>query len=273
MHFIEHGSSPQRHLPGWMRNVFTALAAVFLLPATALSHPLPQEMVIVSSIFPPYSSGGENEKAEGIYIAIMEELLKPLGAVPKFHILPFKRALALLSDGQADAMVGLFRTPEREDYLHFLEPPYRTNSCKAFFVAKGRGGDVKTYQDLSKLQGIGIVSGYKYFSPFEEDTTLKKDESPNSLTTLQKLVNGRFDAALLHEDIGDYLIANFNLQDKVEKAEFKHSEVAPAYICLSKKSPWIAREKELSDRIKQMVNSGRMENIRQDYLKQLPVGK
>jgi len=230
-------------------------------------------MVVVSATFPPYCIGGENDKADGIYIAIMEELLRPLGAVPKFHVVPFKRALALLADGQADAMIGLFRTPEREKYMHFLNPPYRTNSYKAFYVAKGRGAEIKTYNDLYKLQAIGVGSGAKFFSPFDEDTKLKKDEAPNGLIGLKKLVRGRLDAVLLTEESGDYLLANFQLQDKVEKAQFKHSEVAPSYICLSKKSPWLARAKELSARITQMVNTGRMEEIRQEYLKHLLAGK
>jgi polar amino acid transport system substrate-binding protein len=230
-------------------------------------------MVVVSATFPPYCIGGENDKPEGIYITIMEELLKPLGAVPKFLIVPFKRALALLSDGQADAMIGLFRSPEREKYLHFLNPPYRTNSFKAFYVAKGRGAEIKTYQDLYKLQAIGVGSGAKFFSPFDEDTKLKKDEAPNGLIGLKKLLSGRLDAVLLTEDSGDYLLANFHLQDKVEKAQFKHSEVAPSYICLSKKSPWMAREKELSDRLAQMVKDGRIEEIRREYLTLLPAAK
>ena len=230
-------------------------------------------MLVVSSNFPPYCIGGENDTAEGIYVEIMKELLKPLGAVPVFQIVPFKRGLTFLSAGQADAMIGLFRTPERERSLHFLEPPYRTNSFKALFVAKGRGGTIKTYQDLYALHGIGVVSGFKYFPPFDEDAWLKKDESPNNLVGLRKLVNGRLDAMLLQEDIGDYLVTTLNLQDKIEKAQFKHSEVAPSYICLSKSSPWLNWEKELSDRIRQMADSGRMEEIRLGYLKQLPAGK
>lgn len=273
MHSVAVFPSRGQRLLGWLHALFCTLAVVLLLPASAISQNPPQELIVVSATFPPYCIGGENDKPKGIYVTIMEELLKPLGVVPKFHIVPFKRALALLADGQADAMIGLFRTPEREKFLHFLNPPYSTSSYKAFYVAKGRGGEIKTYQDLYKLQAIGVGSGAKFFSPFDEDTKLKKDEAPNGLIGLKKLVRGRLDAVLLTEDSGDYLLANFHLQDKVEKAQFKHSEVAPAYVCLSKKSPWMAREKEFSESLALMVKNGRIDAIRSEYLKQPPTAK
>ncbi|MBI4806335.1 MAG: transporter substrate-binding domain-containing protein [Desulfovibrio sp.] len=263
----------KHRIPDSVLALLFSLVAVLAMPTQAVSQESLREMVVVSSTFPPYCIGGENDKPDGIYIKIMEEILRPLGAVPRFHIVPFKRALALLADGQADAMIGLFRSPEREKYYHFLNPPYNTKSFKAFYVAKGRGAEIKTYQDLYKLQAIGVGAGAKFFSPFDEDTKLKKDEAPNGLIGLKKLVSGRLDAVLLTEDSGDYLIANFNLHDKVEKAHFKHSDVAPAYVCLSKKSPWVARDKELSEQIARMVKSGRMEEIRLEYLKQLPAAK
>ncbi len=181
---------------------------------------------------------------------------------------PWKRCLQMMRTGEADLISGIFKRPEREDYLHFIEPPYKTRSAKVFYVRKGSGHTLQAYEDLLKLK-IGVQAGVKYFQRFDADRDLIKEEAGGDLYNFRKLAYGRLDAVISTETNADYLIAIHGLQDQVEKAPYRYDDELPVYFAISKQSPLAAQVPRFSRIVKQLKEKHVFRNIIHEYLSDL----
>ena len=108
------------------------------------------------------STAVANENRNGLDSQILKAIANRLNA--KLFILdaPFKRRLYLIKDGTIDLMAGLLKRPAREEYIHFIHPPYKNRSDTVFFIPKGKSTLIHTYGDLYPLR-IGTTLGSKYF--------------------------------------------------------------------------------------------------------------
>jgi polar amino acid transport system substrate-binding protein len=102
-----------------------------------------QQVVVAINDTPPWKMmvGG---KADGIDIAITDLLLSRLGLQPVYLMMPFKRCLLSLENGQADLMGFLAFKTERSRFLKYLNPPYQ-GDVKIFYVRKGEAARLTSY--------------------------------------------------------------------------------------------------------------------------------
>lgn len=185
---------------------------------------------------------------------------------------PFARRLLQLKNGEIDLLSGLLRNGEREQYAIFLFPPYKRKSNKYFFMRKGESHSVNTYEDLYSLK-IGVQIGSTYFPRFDADSRIKKYATNSDESRFKMLLLKRIDA-VLHTDVyGLYTVHRMGLQDKIEIAPYKYTEVNPVYMAVSKKSALIHYIDELERVFKDMVESGEVDRIIQGYFisKELPI--
>jgi len=194
---------------------------------------------------------------------LTKALATPFNVQIKYAVCPWKRNLYMMENGEADILSSVLKRPDREEYMIFLEPPYRTKSTKVFYVLKGKAGLIRKYEDLYALR-IGTKLGVNYFERFDNDSGLKKEDVADDVLNLRKLEGGRFDTFICTEMVGDYLIAKEGFKGKFEKAVFRFDTEAPVYFAVSKKSSWAKKVPELSVRIKEMV-----EKIIKDFFDKL----
>src|ERR1700758_5585400 len=71
----------------------------------------------------------------------------------------WRRCLVMIDAGDVDVISSIAKSPERERYLQFIEPPYRTGYDIYFYT---RGTDLGKYEDLQGLR-IGHIRGSAYF--------------------------------------------------------------------------------------------------------------
>ena len=174
-----------------------------------------------------------NDSISGVYPAIMKELAKRTGRTAKFQALPLARAEAMLKIGSIDLIIGLKDTEERKAFLHFLDTPYRYSSSKIFYVRKGEGNRLRSYEDLYVLK-VGTQRGTKYFAKFDEDLNLHKEEVHLEDQNFQKLVFSHVDVLIIPEDRGEFILTKLGLRDKVERAPFFFQDETPRFIAISK---------------------------------------
>jgi len=79
----------------------------------------------------------------------------------------------MMERGEADLMTSLLRRPERENFIHYVQPRYLNRSEKVFYVLTGRQELIRSYDDLSNLR-IGVKAGARYSPMFDTDKTLNK---------------------------------------------------------------------------------------------------
>ena len=146
----------------------------------------PQEMVI-------------NDKLVGIHIDLVKEVAATLGVKVKFESYPWKRAVALLRSGAADAITFMSKTPEREKFGIFLDGNKLSKAKNGFFVLKDDAAPLTYSGDLHDLEPytIGTIHGFAYHKMFEQADYLKRDNGAENETALiSKILNHRLRVAL-----------------------------------------------------------------------------
>lgn len=141
-----------------------------------------------------------------------------------FDIYPWRRAQELMKAGDADGMMVIGRNPEREEWLDFSPPMFRTEY--GFFV---RAGVTFDYEDPAQVAGyrVGV------FAPSNTETQLMNlrdrqvaagvtpieiDGHPDDSAGMRKLAAGRLDAVYSNRDRGYGILTDEGLAEKVRYA-------------------------------------------------------
>jgi polar amino acid transport system substrate-binding protein len=250
-----------------------ALILAVLLLSAFMPDGRAERLIVPMDPYPPWKfvdtlnwdvdpSGIDNRLIEALLSAYNETFGAELEA--EYRGYPWKRCLDMMSSGQADLISGILRRPEREEYLIFIEPPYKTRSAKVFYVRKGEGERIRRYEDLHDLK-IGLQAGVSYFEPFDSDTGVRKEEAGDDLSNLRKLVHGRIDAVISTETQADYLIAVEGLGDRIEKAPYRYDYELPVYFALSRQSLHADKAARFSDIVTRLVEEDVFETLIEDY--------
>jgi polar amino acid transport system substrate-binding protein len=254
-------------MPGPRHNRLTLLrlaqASLLLacgIATTAASAPL----VFAFSELPPWKTL-ESRHFGGAYTEIVRELAKRTGKELEIILCPIKRCLRMIEDGQADVIIGIQTSPERDAYIHFLHTPYRKfSSDKVFYVLKGKAATIRSYNDLTKLR-IGVKNGTQYFDRFDDDTQLTKDGAKDAEANFKKLLRGRVDTVVMAEDQGESFLYSLHLKDYLEKAEYREADRTPRSVGFSKKSTHITHLPKLEAAMTAMVKDGTVRALFKRY--------
>lgn len=244
--------------------LFTATLFLFF----AVEHVVmagPDTMRVAFSESPPAKMLDSNGKPSGIDTEFVEELARRLGLHVDYNIVPFKRGLLMLKQGSADLMTGVLMREEREEYLYFLQPAYRRNSDKVFYVRKGEEDLILSRQDLQK-RTVATVLGARYYPDFDADEKINKVKVNNPDAVFAILAAGRVDAAISWELSGDFRLARLGLTDQIGKAKYAYREEQDVFLALSKNSPLAPMLLQVEAEMKKMLREGVYEQIKQKYL-------
>lgn len=254
------------------------LVPVLILALTlAMSPPAraQEPLRAVGSPYPPFRILAQDAPMgmTGIHPEVIQAVAQCLGTTATYANLPLRRALGELREGSQDVYLGLLKTPEREAILIYVDPPYRTDSHKAFYVRKGEGHRVTSFDDLKHLpNGVGMSKGSKYFRAFDESTEILKEPANNTLLSLRMLLAGRVDAVIATDGVGDYIVRENGLEELVEQAPYGYFEKVPAYLTLSRSSRWADRVEEIQACMSSLVEDGTLEHIIETHLRKYEIG-
>jgi polar amino acid transport system substrate-binding protein len=208
----------------------------------------------------------EGGPPSGIFIDILEAVLREANLTSRYHVLPFKRCLAELKSGTADLFIGLFYRPDREEYVIYLKPTIAPSVTKVFYLNKGRARHIQKWEDLYRLR-IGIRDGYKNHPDFDTDQRVQKFGVTTDEQNFHKLALDRIDAVLITKETGVFLINKLGYAERFETAPLQLETDNPAYIVMSRKSRLKPRIQALETAIATIVANGTLETIRQQYLR------
>ena len=205
-------------------------------------------------------------------IEVLAAVARRLGIELKLVRAPFKRALLMMKDGSLDIMAGLLKKPEREAYIDFIRPPYKTRSDTVFFVPRGKADLIADYEDLLPIK-IGTTIGARYFPQFDQDPLLTKETVPGGENSFRMLLAGRIQAVASSEGDGIELADKLGISDKIEMARFRFSGEKHVFIGLSKASRIQERIPGIEAVIRSMIESGEIIQIFESYYtrRNLPV--
>ncbi len=198
------------------------MAAVRLLLAVALMMSCPvqsAELLAVGTEFAKVFERSPNGEFTGLGVDVVRALAHQQHDTVRFEIYPWPRAQAMVELGQADILIGPYKTPEREARFSFMDRAFYQDKM-IFFARSGSnfswGGNI----DRLRTFQIAAISGWAYGHSFDRARAdLKVSNAP-------KLENG----VLIHGRV-DVLAANRRNIEPVLSALRLHNavvEVGPA---------------------------------------------
>ncbi len=181
--------------------VFTAVPAV--------SDPL---RVVYTEWF-PYTFT-DNGQPTGFEIEVARAVFERLTVEAEFVQYPWRRCLAYLESGYADALVSLLKTSGREVFTDFPEE-HISVSHTSFFAQAGRVPEYKG--DFEQLKGlrVGVVMGFSYGGDFDKASGFLKDETADAKGLIQKVLAGRVDLAAENQTVVAAEAARMGVADKI----------------------------------------------------------
>jgi len=240
-----------------MASVIALVLALFLAPDAWAD-----QLVIVTEEYPPHEYREEGRWV-GTDVDIIAEVCKRIGCEPVYREYPWKRCLEMMRQGKADAIISLFNTKERAEFLHY---PATNLSFErnVVYARKGSGLEVNRISDMDGMR-VGVIADYAYSPDFDRYTGMKvKDISKDPETLLKKLDKGRFQVGLLAEATFRVIQRKPGLQGHFEPLHVLTTE--PMYIGFSKKATGSKRMAEAFDAaLKQLVEDGTVEAIMGKY--------
>lgn len=186
-----------------------------------------------------------------------------------YFINPWKRVIIETKEGTADGAFAAFKTPERETFVQYIEPPLHHSIYKVF-VKKGKEFPFETIQDLyGKI--IGKNLGFhisEEFAKAEAENMIQIDEASTMEQNIQKLDFGRVDGVVGNEQEVLYILQQRGFSDTIVPLARPVREPRPAYLMISN-AAFIRKKdqviKKLSQTLHRMKADGAFERIYAKY--------
>ncbi|TPH17297.1 substrate-binding periplasmic protein [Litorilituus lipolyticus] len=238
--------------------ILFSLFYLFSVPGQASE----QQLKVAMFIEPPFVDFIADEWL-GENVEIIKQVTSAAGLTTEFIHCPFARCLSMVKNGQADIMMGLLKSTEREKDLIFIEPPYlMQHKPLRFFTLTSRKITINQLSDLEGLF-VGTLRGGAYFKDFDENKAIKKIEVTSRKQLVKMLLKGHIDTFLEREETIRPLISLQEFQQKISLANYQFNQPVGSYIVFSKKSSKRELANLLSEQISLAIKAGKLNPIRQ----------
>lgn len=152
---------------------------------------------------------------KGFEIDIFKAVMEKIGYKVNFIAYPWKRCLLSLNSGEADALVSMLKTPEREDSFYF--PGENISVSKTVFFASS-DSDFVYGGTLESLKGktVGVVDGFSYGDDFDKADYFSREMAVNTEILIMKLIHKRSDLAAENMTVVKATARNMGFDGKIK---------------------------------------------------------
>lgn len=166
----------------------------------------------------------------------------------EFIIVPWPRALYLVSIGKVDLILTLFKQNERENTYHFIEPSYGFEANQLFTLVES---EFEFDGQLNRLRpySIGTVREYSYGEYFDNAHYLNKLPALTEEVLLKLLLGKRTDAIISNPLIFERIMSKENVNSKIKAIE-PYVSITPVHMALTKKR---ANSQEIAQKLGQLT--------------------
>lgn len=174
----------------------------------------------------------ENGKVKGFSVDFLEYIEANSKYDFEFIILPWSRSLHLVTQGEVDVILALFKTPEREKVFHFIEPSYGNEANQLFSLIDNNIEFTGQLQQLKPFS-IGMVRDYSYGKTFDQADYLKKLPALSEAVLLKLLLGKRTDLVISNPLIFKQLMQEQGVSSKI-KAIKPYVDISPIYMAITR---------------------------------------
>jgi len=215
-----------------MKQVFCILS--FLLSLSGTSHAEPEQLHIgISTGYPPFYFFDDNNQPTGICIDVVNQVAEAMNVTVQYDSYPWKRMLEYGREGKVDAVLPLFKTLDREQFLIFPETELITEDNR-FFTAKS---NPLIYSGvLADVTGrkIGVMDNFSYGEEFDNTNFPNKLIAKTTEQLIKLVQNERIELG-----IGNSRVITYSARKMAAAEQIRFLSppvtVSPLYIGFSKK--------------------------------------
>lgn len=248
-----------------MLRIFLCLA-VLSWSGQAAAESFPTEVILANSSYPPYVMPEDQSGGPGIDMEIAMTALENMGVRTVVKLVPFKRVLAMLEEGQADLTTSLSYQTERDGYL-FWSMPYRTDTSYIFFTRRDSSFTPRRLEDL-RSRKVGMVRGFVFPGAFADDPAIEKVEAPHIPSLMAMLLEGRFDALIVNSIAGKFELIATGRMDEVTQASFSLRTPGDKGTVMGFSKARVSRAfvDRFNEEVRKMLDDGTVARIEAKYL-------
>ncbi len=184
------------------------IVAGLLLAACWLPAAQARSLRVVTVEAPPLITRAEDGSALGAVADVVREALRRAGHTADIRVMPWKRALKLVQEGQADGLFAASRNEERAAVLHYPdEPLIRAKVVVVADAARGlamdRDGTGTDGLEAAMLSGASHGERLRRFLDRARFSQVHQIASQDQIATMT--LGGRFDAFIIVDPLLPFL--------------------------------------------------------------------
>lgn len=230
-------------------------------------------LILVTLESPP-AEFSLNGRGAGRNVDIAQEGLERMGVDSVVLIRPWKRALIMVENGEADAIIDAAHTPERATFLFY---PDEAIYIEQWYLFRRTGAPITVDRNLENAGqvSIGITRGFEYGGLIQDaidnnrfkETQVVVDNQMN----IKKLAGGRFDLFVGVKLTIFYLAKQMGYADKIEMVPMTETgapyllSASETYLAFSRKTMTQDIADGFSQVLRQMKADGTIKEIEARY--------
>lgn len=214
------------------RKMFLAATWLSLLWSCAFAA---EPLRLVSYAYPPYVEQTQNG-AQGLSVDIVKEAFARMQRPVLIEFYPFARGVKMISEGVADGLFTIKKTPERTASMLFPQRPLFSQDY-VFFTLKNSGFHFDGHFSSIADARIGVVNATHYGDRFGDAVKSGEfkhlDSASDYELTFRKLLGKRVDAVICSRLVGLAILKNMGAADKT-RISGPPTESAVSYLAFSR---------------------------------------
>lgn len=232
----------------------STLAAGVVLPALAV------ERLAVGASFRYLFEQDAEGRVSGLGVDVLNALAARAGDTIRYQMYPWPRAQAMVERGQADILIGPYRSAERLKRFDFLDQPFYRD--RLVFYARRQGG-VTWHGEYASLAGkrVAAVRGWYYGNAFDAARPrFELSEVAQVENGLQMLAVGRVDLFAGNRPHTENLVRALGLADKLT-ALCPDIGTIDSYLAFPRTAAFAGARRQYNALLEQMVRSGELQRL------------
>ena len=224
-----------RHLNKFFTLVPIGLLLFLIISPVLIAQPVERLTIVRGDGFWPPYEWTENSVIKGFHIDFVKAAAKILQLRIQIESYPWKRAIKMVKDGNADAITFITRTKAREQFLYYFQGNQLHLSKAGLLTLKGNKDKINYTGDLNQLRKFTICAqfGHYYGEKFEQASYLDIDFGAKSSEQLiKKLIHGRCELAVGYRYVKEVAQKKGLGTDLINLVP--HLSVHPMYLAFSK---------------------------------------
>lgn len=193
------------------------LAAAAAPPATKAP---PQTLLAVGTSFARlYEPGEGGQPATGLAVDLLNAMAAAAGMAVRYEFYPWLRAQSMIEHGQAQVLIGPYRTAERERRMRFSRQAFYEDALVFYARRREQGLWWGDFQALRPLR-VALVQGWVYGERFEQARQGLQLQMVRDLPTgLRMLQLGRLDLLAANQRNTEPVLQALGLAQEIQRCQ------------------------------------------------------